>query len=114
MIALRLANVASAGAIHLLCGAGRIPFSTFVTGTIIAAAPAIAALSGLGSLLRHTLLNPTVSNGLATIGAAVLLVAFVAGVRALVLIRQFAAAVSGWKHTWTENGVADTAIWEVP
>ena len=27
---------------------------------------------------------------------------------------EFAAAVSGWKHTWTENGVADTAIWEVP
>ena len=27
---------------------------------------------------------------------------------------EFADAVSGWKHTWTENGVADTAIWEVP
>jgi hypothetical protein len=27
---------------------------------------------------------------------------------------EFAEAVSGWHQTWTENGVADTAIWEVP
>jgi hypothetical protein len=27
---------------------------------------------------------------------------------------QFANAVSGWELTWTENGVADTAIWRVP
>ena len=94
VIALRLANVASAGAIHLLCGAGRLPFLTYMTGTVVGLAPAIAVLSGLGSLLRHTLLNPTVANGLATIAAAAILVAVVAGLRALVLIRQFAAAVS--------------------
>ena len=94
MIALRFANIASAGAIHLLCGARRMPFETYITGTVIALAPTIAALSGLGSLLRHTLLNPTLSNGLATIGAAVVLVALVAVLRAAILIRQFAAAVS--------------------
>jgi hypothetical protein len=27
---------------------------------------------------------------------------------------QFASAVAGWELTWTENGVADTAIWRVP
>jgi hypothetical protein len=27
---------------------------------------------------------------------------------------EFADAVSGWERTWTENGVADTAIWTVP
>jgi hypothetical protein len=27
---------------------------------------------------------------------------------------EFAAAVSGWDVEWTENGVADTAIWRVP
>ena len=27
---------------------------------------------------------------------------------------EFAVAVSGWHHTWTENRVADTAIWVVP
>jgi hypothetical protein len=39
-------------------------------------------------------LNPTLSSGLATIGAAVLLTALIIGVRALILIRQFAFAVS--------------------
>ena len=28
--------------------------------------------------------------------------------------QQFANAVSGWEMRWTENGVADTAIWTVP
>lgn len=27
---------------------------------------------------------------------------------------EFASAVSGWELTWTENGVADTAIWRAP
>lgn len=27
---------------------------------------------------------------------------------------EFGNAVSGWELTWTENGVADTAIWRVP
>lgn len=27
---------------------------------------------------------------------------------------EFADAVSGWEKTWTENGVADTAIWVAP
>jgi hypothetical protein len=27
---------------------------------------------------------------------------------------EFASAVSAWELTWTENGVADTAIWTAP
>jgi hypothetical protein len=27
---------------------------------------------------------------------------------------RFANAVSGWEMQWTENGVADTAIWTAP
>ena len=34
--ALRLASVATSGSIHLLCGAGRVPFATFMTGTLLA------------------------------------------------------------------------------
>ena len=94
VIVLRLVSVASAGAIHLLCGAARIPFATFLTGTLVALAPTIAALSGLGGLLRHTLLKPTLANGFATIGAALLLAAAVSGLRTFLLIRQFASAVS--------------------
>ena len=95
MVMLRLASVASAGAIHLVCGAARVPFAAYLAGTVIGLVPAIAALSGLGALLRHTLLNPSVSNGFTTIGAAVLLFALASGLRTVLLLRQFASAVSG-------------------
>jgi phosphatidylserine/phosphatidylglycerophosphate/cardiolipin synthase-like enzyme/uncharacterized membrane protein YdjX (TVP38/TMEM64 family) len=92
---LRLASVASAGSIHLLCGAGRVPFAIFMAGTMVSLVPAVAALSGVGGLLRETLLNPSVSNAFATIGAVVLLVALISGLRTFLLIRQFATVVSG-------------------
>jgi uncharacterized membrane protein YdjX (TVP38/TMEM64 family) len=91
---LRLTSVASAGAIHLVCGAGRVPFTSYLAGTAIGLAPAIVALAGLGSLLRQTFLRPSLSNGLTTIGVAVLLVAMASGLRAFLLVRQFAPAVS--------------------
>jgi phosphatidylserine/phosphatidylglycerophosphate/cardiolipin synthase-like enzyme/uncharacterized membrane protein YdjX (TVP38/TMEM64 family) len=94
VVLLRLASVASAGAIHMLSGAGRVPFARYLTGTVIALAPTVAVLSALGGLLRRTLLNPTVANGLITIGAAVLLFALVSSLRAVLLVRQFAPAVS--------------------
>lgn len=94
VVKLRLASVASAGSIHLVSGAGRIPFGTFMAGTVIALAPAIAALSGLGGLLRQTLLNPSASNLIATIGATLLLIVSAFGLRAFLLTRQFASAVS--------------------
>ena len=99
VIVLRFATVASAGSIHLACGAGRVPFAVYMAGTVIALAPAVYALSGLGGLLRHTLLNPSVSNGFFTIGAAVLLFALVSGLRAILLIRQFAPVLSGHRRS---------------
>ena len=95
MIVLRLSSVASTGAIHLLCGAGRVPFVTFMAGTVIGVAPAIVALSALGGLLRDALLRPSLSNSLATIGAAVLLLVLATAMRTLLLIRQFAPSVAG-------------------
>jgi uncharacterized membrane protein YdjX (TVP38/TMEM64 family) len=95
VIFVRFATVASAGSIHLACGAGRIPFGIYMTGTTIALAPAVWVLSGLGGLLRQTLLNPTPANGLRTIAGAVLLLAAASGIRTLLLIRQFAPAMSG-------------------
>ena len=94
VLVLRSASVATSGSIHLLCGAGRIPVSTFLTGTLLAFVPAIAALASLGALLRHTLLNPTTSNVVLTIVAAILLTVAAAVVRTLLLIRQFAPSVS--------------------
>jgi phospholipase D1/2 len=94
VLVLRLASVASAGSIHLLCGAGRVPFSTYMMGTFIGFVPAIAALAGLGALLRHALLYPSITNGLITVGAVVLLTAAAAVLRTFLLIRQFAPSVS--------------------
>jgi uncharacterized membrane protein YdjX (TVP38/TMEM64 family) len=94
VIVLRLSSVASAGSIHLLCGAGRVRFPVYLAGTVIGLIPAIAALSGLGALLRHTLLHPSVWNAAITIAAALLVLAVAAGVRTLLLLRQFAPSVS--------------------
>ena len=91
---LRLASIASAGSIHLICGASRVPFSTYMTGTLIGLAPATFAFAGLGTLLYRTLLHPSVSNALITIAAALLLVAAVALSRTFVLIRRFGASVA--------------------
>jgi uncharacterized membrane protein YdjX (TVP38/TMEM64 family) len=98
MIVLRLSSVASTGAIHLLCGAGRVPFMTFITGTVIGIAPVIAALSAFGGLLRNALLDPSMANGLAAVGAAVLLLLLAGGMRTFLLIRQFAPSVAGHRN----------------
>ena len=94
IVVLRLASIASAGSAHLLCGARRIPFATYLTGTVIGLAPVVGALSGLGAMLRHTVLRPSMSAGLATIGLGLGLIALAAGLRALLLVRQFAPSLS--------------------
>jgi phosphatidylserine/phosphatidylglycerophosphate/cardiolipin synthase-like enzyme/uncharacterized membrane protein YdjX (TVP38/TMEM64 family) len=94
VLVLRLASVATSESINLLCGAGRVPFATYMSGTLLALVPAVAALSGLGALLRRTILEPTTAHALVTIGAAILLTAAAAMLRTLLLIRQFAPSVS--------------------
>jgi uncharacterized membrane protein YdjX (TVP38/TMEM64 family) len=95
VVVLRLASVASAGAINLLSGAWQIPIAVFVAGTTIGLVPAMAALAGLGALLRQTVLQPSISNGLVTIGAGIIFIILAAGLRTLLLIRQFAPSMSG-------------------
>jgi phosphatidylserine/phosphatidylglycerophosphate/cardiolipin synthase-like enzyme/uncharacterized membrane protein YdjX (TVP38/TMEM64 family) len=91
---LRLASVASAGSIHLISGASRVPFATYLAGTAVGLAPLTFAFAGVGTLLHHTLRNPNASNVLITAGAAVLLVGVAAAVRAIVLVRRFAPSVA--------------------
>jgi phospholipase D1/2 len=98
VLVLRLASVASAGSIHLLCGAGQVPFGIYIAGTAIGLVPAVAALSGLGALVRHAVLYASLSNGLVAIGAAVLLTALAAGLRTFLLIRQFAPSLSNQRR----------------
>ena len=94
VVMLRLASVASAGAIHLMCGAGRVPFATYLAGTLVALVPAVAVLTGLGGLVRHTLQHPSVANGVTAIGAFVAVFACASGLRTVLLLRQFAPAIS--------------------
>jgi uncharacterized membrane protein YdjX (TVP38/TMEM64 family) len=94
VIVLRLASIASAGSIHLMCGAGRVPFAPYLIGTVIGLAPAMFALGGLGALLRHTLLEPSLSNALLTFGAALLAAGAAAVVRTILLVRRFAPSVA--------------------
>ena len=95
VIVLRLSSVASSGAVHLVCGAGRVPFVRFLAGTVIGAAPAIVVLSAFGALLRDTLLRPSMSNSLAAIATAGLLFLLARAIRTFLLIRQFAPSVAG-------------------
>jgi len=94
VLVLRLASVASAGSIHLICGASRVPIWTYLAGTAIGLAPVVFAFAGLGALLRHTLMNPSLSNTLVTIGAALLIGAVAVLTRTLLLIRRFAPSMA--------------------
>ena len=89
LIVLRLASVASAGTIHLLCGASRVPFSSYMAATAIGVVPAMFALAVLGDLLRQAVISPTISNLLVTAGVALFLVTTAALVRTALLIRRF-------------------------
>jgi uncharacterized membrane protein YdjX (TVP38/TMEM64 family) len=94
VIMLRLASVATAGSIHLLCGAARVPFAAYLAGTAIGLVPMVVALAGLGALVRQTLLEPSIANGLLTVGAAALIAAGASVLRTALLIRQFGPSVS--------------------
>ncbi|HVQ15043.1 MAG TPA: VTT domain-containing protein, partial [Vicinamibacterales bacterium] len=93
VIVLRLASVASAGAIHLLCGAARLPLASFLAGTAIGLAPATFAVAGLGALLHRTLQDPSLLSALTVIVGAVLLLAAAAAIRTVLLMRRFAPSV---------------------
>jgi len=94
VMGLRLASVAGAGSIHLLCGAAHIPFHTYVTGTLIGLAPATFVLAGLGALIHRMLLAPSLSNALIVIGAMVTIVAAAVALRTILLMRRLAPSVT--------------------
>jgi phosphatidylserine/phosphatidylglycerophosphate/cardiolipin synthase-like enzyme/uncharacterized membrane protein YdjX (TVP38/TMEM64 family) len=94
IVVLRLASVASAGSIHLLSGAGRVPFMTYIAGTAIGLTPAMIALCGLGALVRRALLYPSLENVAMIGGAAVLLSVLATVLRTALLVRQFSPSTS--------------------
>jgi len=95
---LRMAAVGSAGSLHLLCGAGRIPFASYLIGSLLGFIPALAALTTLGALFRYTLLQPSPRSAAVTMGAALALMLVASLVRAFFLIRQFAPSVKAHRR----------------
>jgi phospholipase D1/2 len=94
VLVLRMSSVASTGAINLLCGAGRVPFASYMAGTVVGMVPVIVALSTFGGIFRDALLEPSLGHALTTIAGTVLLIVLVGAMRTLLLIRQFAPSVA--------------------
>jgi predicted lysophospholipase L1 biosynthesis ABC-type transport system permease subunit len=75
-----------------------VPFGAYMTGTVVGLLLPLAALTGLGALLRRTLLEPSLWHGLASIGAALVVLLVALGIRTLLLIRQFSPAHAGQRR----------------
>jgi phospholipase D1/2 len=101
--AMRVANATSAHAIHLLSGAGRVPFGAFLSGALVGGLPMVVLVSALGGLFRHTVLDASVWQAVVSTGVTELLVVAGAALRTVILIRQFAPAVAGHRRR-TEFG----------
>jgi phospholipase D1/2 len=85
---LRALPVAPATAIHLLCGAARVPAREYALGTLLGALPLLLALIGLASLLRLAIRNPGPKLVTATVATAVVLAFFARRVRTSLLARR--------------------------
>ncbi|HXT69465.1 MAG TPA: phospholipase D-like domain-containing protein [Vicinamibacterales bacterium] len=95
---LRFATAASATPLHLLCGAGKVRFGSYLLGSALGFVPPVVGLGILGGLLRRTLIEPTLPNALVAIGCAVTLVAAGFALQLFLLIRQFAPATAGQRQ----------------
>ena len=95
---LRLSALMTAGATHLLCGAGRVPFGAYIAGTVVGLLPSLVVLTAIGALLRRTLLEPSLWNGLTTIGGVLVALILAFGLRTLLVIRQFTPADAGQRR----------------
>lgn len=85
---LRLVSIASAGSIHLLSGAARVPFRDYAFGTLVGTAPWIVLLAVFGGLVRATVLHPGpwMSTSMAALALGLLLLTF--RLRRTFLLRQ--------------------------
>lgn len=95
---LRVSALMTAGATHLLCGAGRVPFGAYMAGTVMGLLPPLAVLTAIGALLRRTLLEPSLWNALITIGGVLVALILTIGLRAVLVIRQFMPARAGQRQ----------------
>jgi phosphatidylserine/phosphatidylglycerophosphate/cardiolipin synthase-like enzyme/uncharacterized membrane protein YdjX (TVP38/TMEM64 family) len=91
---LRLVSMASAGAVHLACGAARVPPGAYWAGSLLGLTPVVAALSALGALVRAAILRPSWARWSAVGAVVLVLIAVAAALRTALLLRQFTPTVS--------------------
>ena len=91
---LRLVSIASAGAVHLVCGAVRVPVAAYLAGSLIGLTPVVVALSAVGALVREAVLQPSWASWSAVGGVALVLVGLAYALRTVLLLRQFSPTVS--------------------
>jgi phospholipase D1/2 len=94
VVLLRLVSIASAGSVHLLCGAAGVPAGAYLLGSLIGLTPVVVALSTVGALARESILQPSWAAGLTAAGAILLVAGVAAALRTVLLLRQFSPAVS--------------------
>jgi len=87
---LRALPIAPVSAIHLLCGAARVPAGEYALGTLLGLAPILLALAGLATLLRWAILHPGPLSVGATIATAVALALVARRIRTSLLARRLA------------------------
>lgn len=100
---LRLTSIASAGSVHLVCGAAGVPFGAYLAGSLLGLIPVVVVLSGVGNLIRAAIINPGWSSAL--VAAAGVLGAFALAIaaRSLLLTRRFSPSVQR-QHAREEFG----------
>lgn len=91
---LRLTSIASGGSVHLVCGAARVPFATYLAGSIVGLTPVAIVLSGVGGLVRTAILEPGWTHGLVAVAGVLGACGLAFAVRALLLLRQFSPSVA--------------------
>ena len=91
---LRLVSIASAGAVHLVCGAVRVPVAVYLAGSLLGLTPIVVALSAVGALVRAAILQPSWASWSAVGGIALVLVGLAFALRTVLLLRQFSPTVS--------------------
>ncbi len=91
---LRLVSIASAGAVHLVCGAVGVPVAAYLAGSLIGLTPIVVALSAVGALVRVAILQPSWASWSLVGGIALVLVGLASALRTVLLLRQFSPTVS--------------------
>jgi phospholipase D1/2 len=91
---MRVASVASATSIHLLCGAAGVALRDCLLGTLLGVLPVLLAVTALAGFLRHAVLHPGLGTAALAAGMAVVLALVTARVRTSLLARRLGPSMT--------------------